>query len=735
MSMKGNVYFPIRYKFLLALLFLLISSLSLFLYFAYRTFAEDKKLFVMDLNLSVLKSATSEIKAELKSRLEQIQLLAPRVYRPTSQQPDEQVPKEDPFQGLPAELSSEVIGVTFFRKSESGNFESIFEFKNENLLKERKLPEDILKQLTQRHPLTLGRASSEHGIEIKNRSLYVHGLQSKSELSVLTFLLSGNYVDEESQGFIIVVDLIQDFLRKKLQQSEVAELFLITRRGTLLSHPSIGPTIEFASAAYSHPIVEKIQGTGSPRESLELNVAGEAYLCNVGETSFKDVFAVSQIKKSQAFVALKILLFKSTVLAALILCATVIFSILFVGGLTGNIQKLKIAAEQIGTGNLNLSLTIKSNDEIKEVAESFQWMATRLSELISESVEKARMENELQTARLVQSTLLAPPQLKTDAVELHPQYLPASECGGDFWDVFATDEKVTLVIGDATGHGAAAAMVTAIAKSCLSTMNDVYADAPLSPEQILTMLNTVIYGSCKGQLLMTLCIAQLNVETGELAIANAGHESPLLLRAKDVISVDKDSDKKHRNSAEVLFARGERLGFDPTVVYKSEHFKVAIGDVLLLYTDGISEARNMDDKEWGERALKKYFTRGGTRPLPNIGEEMIDAMNEFTKGAPQKDDITFVLMSWRRKVIPVLKASSDVLAPSDPGEQLGVESVESILGVAREEEVLMSSDKAVSNQEVDPVGCEEGRTQWDRQTELDEEVLVWDENGDKKKAA
>lgn len=650
--MFGVKYIPIRYKFLFVLLVLLLTSLSLFGYFAYKTFAEDKKLFVMDLNLSILKSATSEIKSELKSRLEQIQIIAPKVYHllPTKEnQPN------DPFQGIASEFSEELLGISFYKKAENGGFEMLRDYKNQNVITERKLPANILAQINQRHPLNLSQLSEEQGMDLVNRSLHVRGLEGSSDLSILTVLLAGNFVDVESQGFIIVVDLIGDFLRKKLQQSEVAEIFLLSNKGTLISHPSLLPTIEYASSAFPHPIIEKLTSSRVSRESIELMVRGEAYLCNYSETSFKDVFAVSQIKKSKAFEALKLLVYRTSLLAALILFSTVMVSIIFAGRLTSHIQRLKMAAEQIGTGNLNVNLSVKTNDEIQSVSESFQWMANRLSVLISESVQKARMENELQTARLVQSTLLSSMPLESEAIEVLPHYVPASECGGDFWDAFLNGNKLTVIIGDATGHGVPAALLTAIAKSCLCTLNNIFADQPLTPEQLLLTLNLIIHNACRGQLLMTMCIAQIDLETGECWVSNGGHESPLCLRANRVISIAENTDNKRRHSAEVFFTRGERLGFDPSAEYKLEHFKLNIGDIVLLYSDGISEACNADNKEWGERALKKSFVRGGTRPLSQILSEMVGGVNEHMKGTPQKDDITFVLVQWKHKVIPILR--------------------------------------------------------------------------------
>ncbi|MBI4404909.1 MAG: SpoIIE family protein phosphatase [Deltaproteobacteria bacterium] len=660
---------PLRYKFLSVLLGILVSALALFFYFAYDTFSEDKKLFVMDLNMGLVKSAISEVKLELKGRLEDMQILAPRVFQ--APKPAE-IKKEDLYQGLTPGLETEVFRITFFKKTDQKGYEVNKQYINQELLKQWELGPDFAAEVDKKHPLNLNTFSESQSLELLNRSTR----SEKRQVALLTFLLSGSFAGTESKSVIISIDLVQDFLKKKLQQSEIAELFLISKSGNLISHPDPNKIVEYSSTPYPHPIVDRLQRSRVSRESAEVDVAGEKYLCNVAETGFRDIYAVAQIKKSEAFAALKTLLMKSTILAGLILCAAFIASILFAGKLTSNIQKLKVAAEELGRGNLDVSLDIRSNDEIKSVSDSFQWMAKRLGELIAESATKARMENELETARLVQSTLLTTPEVHTDLVGLISHYVPATECGGDFWDAFLyKDELLTVIIGDATGHGVPAALLTAIAKSSFSTLNEVYSQTPLLPEQFLGILNETIYKACKGQLLMTMCIAQVNLQTGELLISNAGHESPICLRAKVNTEPEATDTKVRRRQPEVLFARGERLGFSADASYGSTKFQLDEGDTLLLYTDGISEATDVSGKEWGERALKKVYAAGGARPLESIRDEIMGALNEHIKGAVQGDDITFVLINWKsvfQKVeqapeVPTNTGNNNPEVPPDTG--------------------------------------------------------------------
>lgn len=647
--MLSKTHIPIKYKFLSVIVLIMFMSLGIFFYFTYTTFSEDKKLFVMDLNMSLLKGATSEIKLELKSRLEVLQVFVPRVYNPVK---NEKGDTEDPFTGLPESLKDEILGVSFLKRNSEKKYELTKQFKNSALLLRRNLPEDTLAKISEKSPPPLDQVLDSQATEIANRSSSILGSKGSVELSVISFVVPGNFMNDENKEVVIVVDMIQDFLRKKLQQSELAEVFLIFKNGTLLSHPNLNETVSYSKNAFPHPIVQKLATRLLPRESLELEVDGESFLCNVGETGFKDIFAISQIKKSEAFEALRTLLEKSILLALAIFGVSIVFSVIFASRLTSNIRKLKDAAEQIGVGQLKVKLNIRSNDEIQNVAESFQWMSNRLKQLIAETAEKARLEDELETARLVQSTLLTPPEIDSEGVDILAHYVPATECGGDIWDAQLHDNILTVYIGDATGHGAPAAIVTAVAKSCFATLTNIYKGTLLTPDQFMSILNQIIYASCKGKLLMTMCIIQIDLETGELLLCNGGHESPL--------SLGKGGGEK-KNRAQVLFARGERLGYNPEATYEVARFQLNVGDTVLLYTDGVSEARDSEGKEWGERALKKSFSSTSNKPMTAMRDQLVESMNEFTREAQQEDDITFVLVQWRRQI-----EGGRTHAPRDP---------------------------------------------------------------------
>lgn len=289
-----------------------------------------------------------------------------------------------------------------------------------------------------------------------------------------------------------------------------------------------------------------------------------------------------------------------------------------------------------------LTLLEKSlaQERVKKQAEAA--LVEKEKQLLIESMANLRMESELKTAQLVQTTLLTAPEIVSPYVELMHYYLPASECGGDLWDAHLDGNRLRVLIGDATGHGAPAAIVTAVAKSSLATLRTVAQDASLTPDRCLTLLNRIIHGACQGKLLMTMSYIQLELDTGECLIASAGHEPPLCLRARPTGVAGKTS--THR--AEVFFARGERLGYAPDSTYTSRKFQLEPGDRILLFTDGVSEARNPQGEEWGDRRLRRTFERSANHRLRAVRDELVAAVNAHTGGAAQKDDVTFLIIEW-----------------------------------------------------------------------------------------
>lgn len=292
--------------------------------------------------------------------------------------------------------------------------------------------------------------------------------------------------------------------------------------------------------------------------------------------------------------------------------------------------------ELISVASLLLAEKYILEERIKKVAEAK--VLDQQKELLAESMTKFRLESELKTAQIVQNTLLSTPQINSPAVSLCAYYLPATECGGDLWDASLQGNKLRILIGDATGHGAPAAIVTAVAKSCFTTLLRLRETEGLEPEHCLELLNKVVLSACRGKLLMTMSFLQIDLDTGEVVLGNAGHENPIWLRHP--------SSEHPQGGVQSLVARGERLGYHADSKYVVKRYQLSPGDTIMLYTDGIAETKDKAGKVWGGKQLKRILEGIESLPVDAIRDEVVTQVLRHTQGMPQEDDVTFVVLRW-----------------------------------------------------------------------------------------
>ncbi len=638
MEQTSKIIFPLKYKLLLVLLGLLLGSLSLFFTLAYRSFSQDKRLFLMDANQTLLRAVVAEIKLDLQARLDLLQVFVPRVSSNGHSSSF-----RDPFQNLPPYFADELLGVRVYSASKAGIVLKSAYSNPQALGKLHLEPSTFFQSLDAAHSpaSAIQDVIRDKNFELLNRSYQAHTLQKETrDVGILSFAIPGNFVNSTQLDLVLIIDYNADFLRSRLNNTDEAEIFLIEKNGSLLADAHLGKMLAFANQKMPHP-VQKLLAVPQPlpRQSFEGTLGGVDYLCQLASTDFPNTYAVAQVRKEDAFMALRQLAKTTILFGALLLSGSAFICILFASRFTQSIATLRLAAEAIGKGDLNIHVKVRGHDEMRSVGESFNWMARRIQTLISESVEKSRMEEELKTAKIIQDTLLTISAPKDSHIRVEHFYEGASECGGDFWDWHVHQNIATLLIGDATGHGAPAAIVTATVKSCLLTLQSVY--GLLRSDQYMYQLNNTLYEACKSRLMMTLCLVQIDLSSGQMRLVNAGHEVPFVLRAG----------KTGPEALEDLPGRGERLGDQPHTLYSMQKYQLQLGDTVCLYTDGITDLQNTTGKSLGERKLKKAFIKqaGSAVSLAQAKQHLVDQMKLHRGNAPLKDDVTFLLFQWTKR--------------------------------------------------------------------------------------
>lgn len=325
---------------------------------------------------------------------------------------------------------------------------------------------------------------------------------------------------------------------------------------------------------------------------------------------------------------LRDLLHRTLYVAAMALFGVVFISIIFAKSLTANLELLLEAVGRVAKGDFDLQLKVAGRDETGLLAKSFETMSGEIRRLLVETAEKSRMEGELKTAQAVQATLFPEGDLRWNGFEVTGLYRSASECGGDWWYYKTCDRFIYLVVADATGHGAPAALITSAARSALSLLAN---EDPPSIESVAKSLNRAVYETSKGQLMMTALFLRIDTSSGRVEIVNCSHEFPFL-----IVSEGSKPDCLVTESS-------SRLGQAIEVSTKVDVVEIVEGQTLVLFTDGLMDVVSPEGKAFGERRVLKELSRAkGT--TTQVLEGLVASIDDFSKGTEYVDDVTIVLI-------------------------------------------------------------------------------------------
>jgi sigma-B regulation protein RsbU (phosphoserine phosphatase) len=273
-------------------------------------------------------------------------------------------------------------------------------------------------------------------------------------------------------------------------------------------------------------------------------------------------------------------------------------------------------------------LEITINKSLEEI--TLSWLsAQEHDQLIS-------IQQDLQAAREIQQAILPkifPPFPERTEFSIFASMIAAKEVGGDFFDFFMIDNvRLGFVIGDVSGKGVTAAIFMAVSRtliratgikgiSTVECMN--YVNRLLCNESVSCMFVTVFYGI-------------LNTSTGEVEYVNPGHNPPYILTENDVQKVE--------------MTDGTILGCLEDFVYRSKKVQMNPGDVLFLYTDGVTEAFNVHEEMYEEERLENFLQNRRSHTIEEVVKESFRDVTEFSKGAPQSDDITILAIKYHGHV-------------------------------------------------------------------------------------
>ncbi len=242
--------------------------------------------------------------------------------------------------------------------------------------------------------------------------------------------------------------------------------------------------------------------------------------------------------------------------------------------------------------------------------------------------ERERQKVELETARNIQSSILPDLPPAVNGVQISHAYLPASEVGGDFYDVLALEDgRLAVAVGDVAGHGVSSGLVMSMAKSALAVQVTFRPEV----EEVFTTLNRMIYQSARKRLLTTLCYALIDPKQREILYASAGHLFPYRIT----------TDGSVHALESVSYPLGVRDQLDVSV----RSARLEAGDQLFMFSDGVVEAHgDQSDELFGFERLEQSLKAHARRGVEGIRDGVLGDIARFTSGAPREDDLTVLVL-------------------------------------------------------------------------------------------
>lgn len=475
---------------------------------------------------------------------------------------------------------------------------------------------------------------------------------------------------------VVTADVSLEWLKRLVASVSVLDsgyAYLLTRTGTYVTHPAQGvpfnESIFTRAEEHGDQDLRKIgqdMVRGGSRLVLtkSLHTGKEGYLCYapLPSTGWSlGIFA----PHDELFANVNQLSLVTGALSAggFLLLAILIASISRT--ITGPIRRLAGAARAVAEGDLSAPLPeVRSRDEVRELTESFRHMQGALADYIRDltvaTASRERMESELRIAHDIQMGILPklfPPFPDCGEFDLHATLTPAREVGGDFYDFFrAGPDWFCFLVGDVSGKGVPAAFYMAVAKTLIKAVAGESAEA--DPGAILSRASDDLAQDNESCMFVTIFCGMLNMKTGEVRYACAGHNPPLLLSARSKPADGKGDGNGNGNGGgnRWLPVRREPVaGALPGVAYTTDSLWLTPGDTLVLFTDGVTEAMNPAQELYGEdrllacaQAAKSAGDQtgqglGSTRALTEaIGADVV----AFAAGAEQSDDITMLVLTY-----------------------------------------------------------------------------------------
>ena len=471
---------------------------------------------------------------------------------------------------------------------------------------------------------------------------YDHG---GGEMMMTTY--SKPLYDENGNMYaILTADLSLEWLTELvsgIQAFDKAYNLMVSRNASYIVHPD--PNLILNETIFSSTYGDEDESLIKLKDDMVNCRAGEVLRSKEGGKFFVFYSPVETTCWSVAIVCPRSELYSNVRKMRKILIYFGVLALLFMIAMSYNgirkvvapIEDFSGVAKKIAEGDFNAELPqINSEDELKELHDSFHYLQTSLSKYIDElqstAANKERIESELRIAQGIQMGMLpksfpAFPERKD--IALAAKIVPAKEVGGDLYDFFIEDDKLYFIVGDVSGKGIPASLVMAVTCRLFRSV----ATHLDKPEEIVASLNNSLSDGNESNMFCTAFLGILDLKTGHLAYCNAGHNAPLVIESSGNVSA-------------IDVKPNLALGLFSDFPYEGQETVISKGMGLYLFTDGVNEAENDAKELFGDERLYAMLQDFAHCESKEIIEETFTQVKRHAAGANQSDDITVMCIKY-----------------------------------------------------------------------------------------
>jgi len=372
------------------------------------------------------------------------------------------------------------------------------------------------------------------------------------------------------------------------------------------------------------------KSTMLPGETFVSDFYGESCYCMYQESEGYVIVAV--MPRSEAALSRNVAVGVTTVMQVIVFTALFVLIFILVKKLVvDNIYKINDSLSAITEGELDTVVDVRSHVEFEDLSDDINSTVDTLKRYIKDA--EARIDAELAFAKAIQHSALPsvfPPYPNRKEFDIWATMHTAKEVGGDFYDYyFVNEETLAFLVADVSGKGIPAAMFMMTAKTLLKS----YAETGMSVEKVFIHANEELCEGNETGMFVTAWMGLLNTKTGVITFANAGHNPPLVKHADGTFSY-----LKTRPGLVLAGMEGVR--------YRKNEVQLDPGDIIYLYTDGVTEAVNVDEELYGEERLQMVLNANADADTQTICEEVKVNVDAFAGEVPQFDDITMVCLKY-----------------------------------------------------------------------------------------